>query len=54
MFFADWCEVHSGIKQGSKNQVKEDIRAVMREITGREKKSETKIRSTYENEEPGE
>lgn len=51
MFFADWCEVHSSVKQGSKNQVKEDIRA---EITAREKKSETKIRSTYENEEPGE
>lgn len=40
MFIADWCEVHSSIKQGSKNQVKEDIRV---EITGREKNLKLKL-----------
>lgn len=40
MFIADWCEVHSIIKQGSKNQVKEDIRV---EITGREKNLKLKL-----------
>lgn len=43
MVFADWCEEHSSIKQGPKNQVKEDIRAIMRAITGREKNLKLKL-----------